>query len=215
MKGDDMKGGEMRDGDGPPPRRGPGDGRRPPRDEGRARGPTTGPAVLGGAAPAFELTQLDGKPVRLSSFEGKVGVLIFGSYSSPTFRQRAAEIETLAKQYGSRAQFLIVYTKEAHPAGDSDIDRNKEQGISIAAHKDAAARMAQAEEAKSALGLTIPIAVDSMDDAVTKSYDGFPNAAVVLSRDGTIAARQQWLDPDGLQRRIEQALKSSAATPAL
>jgi hypothetical protein len=37
----------------------------------------------------------------------------------------------------------------------------------------------------------------------------------VLSRDGTVVARQQWLDPDGLERRIEQALKVPATKPAL
>jgi peroxiredoxin len=191
---------------------------RPPPREGergaRRGGPTTGPVTLGTRAPEFELTKLDGKPVQLSSLNGRVGVIVFGSYSSPTFRQHAAALESLARQFGSRASFLIVYTKEAHPAGQWDVDRNKEEGISVEAARDASARQAQAEKAKDALGLTIPIAADSMDDAVANAYGAFPNGAIVLSRDGTILARQQWLDPDGLERRIEQAMKVPTSKPA-
>jgi hypothetical protein len=220
----DMKAGgdEMMSPDGPggpggnrqrlrPPR----DGERPERGARRRGGPTTGPVTLGTRAPEFELTKLDGKPVQLSSLNGRVGVIVFGSYSSPTFRQHAAQLESLAKQYGSRASFLVVYTKEAHPAGQWDVDRNKEEGISVEAAKDAAARKAQAEKARESLGLTIPIAPDTMDDTVATAYGAFPNGAIVLSRDGTVVARQQWLDPDGLERRIEQALKVPATKPAL
>ena len=212
MKGEDMQGGEMRGG-------GPGNRmRQRQRDDRRPRGPTTAPAPGSGAkvgtpAPAFELTRLDGKPVRPSTFQGRVGVIVFGSYSSPSFRQRAPEIEALAKQFGSRAQFLIVYTKEAHPA-DWEVDRNKDAGIAVEAHKDAAARAAQAEKAGHALKLTIPIAPDTMDDAVSTAFGTFPNGAVVLSRDGIIVARQQWVDPGGLEKRIEQALKTPTSKPA-
>ncbi len=220
--GNDMmdEGDEMRD----RPARSPAGkrpGPRPRRDDNdndRAPGPTTdavrGPAI-GSAAPAFELTKLDGKPVRLSSFQGRVGVIVFGSHSSPSFRQRAPELEALAKRYGSRAQFLIIYTKEAHPAGEWEVDRNKDTGISVEAHKDADARAAQAEKAGHALKLTIPLAPDAMDDAVSKAFDAFPNGAIVLSRNGTIVARQQWVDPSGLERRIEQALQIPTSKPAV
>src|SRR5688572_25047150 len=198
MKGDDMQGGEMREG---------GPGNRPgqrQREERRPRGAPAAPAPdtgakIGTPAPAFELTRLDGKPVRPSTFQGRVGVIVFGSYSSPSFRQRA--------------QFLIVYTKEAHPAADWEVERNKDAGISVEAHKDAATRAAQAEKTEHALKLTIPIAPDTMDDAVSTAFGTFPNGAVVLSRDGIIVARQQWVDPGGLEKRIEQALKTPTSKP--
>ena len=225
MKGNDMQGGEMRD-DAPG-----GSGNRPrarPRDERRQRGPAAAPAPasaggggggggaakIGAIAPAFQLTRLDGKTVRPSSFQGQVAVLVFGSYSSPSFRQRAPEIEALAKKFGSRAAFLIVYTKEAHPAGDWEVDRNKDAGVAVPAHKDAAARAAQAERTEHELKLTIPIAPDTMNDAVSTAFGTFPNGAVVLSRDGTIVARQQWVDPGGLEKRIEQALNGPTSKPA-
>ena len=206
---------EMRPGgnpDNPRPRQ------RPPRDQ-RRRLPTTGPApgagaTIGSPAPEFELTRLDGKPVRLSSFQGRVGVLVFGSYSCPSFRQRAAALDNLSRQFGARAQFLIVYTKEAHPAGAWDVERNKDEGIAVQPHADAEGRLVEAKKAKDKLKLTIPLAPDTMDDAVANAFGGFPNGAVVLSRDGVVLSRQQWVDPDGLERRIEQALKVPASKPA-
>jgi hypothetical protein len=59
---------------------------------------------------------------------------------------------------------------------------------------------------RQALHITLPIGVDGMDDAVSKAYGGFPNATVVIGRDGRIAGRQQWTDPSGLPRLIEAAL---------
>lgn len=209
MMGDDMLGGEMREGV----------RQRPSRDARRPQGPTTTPvsgsgAKVGTPAPAFELMKLDGKPIRPTTLQGRVGVIVFGSYSCPSFRQRAPELESLAKQFGSRVQFLIVYTKEAHPAGEWDVDRNKDAGISVEAHENLDARVAQANKAKDALKLSIPIAPDTMDDAVSAAFGAFPNGAVVLSRDGVIVARQQWVDPHGLETRIEQAMKIPATKPS-
>jgi hypothetical protein len=129
--------------------------RRPPGDEAGGGG-SSAPLTLGGQAPAFELTKLDGKPVQLSSLNGRVGVIVFGSYSSPSFRQHAAQLESLSKQYGSRASFLVVYTKEATPPASGTSIATRRKASSVEAAKDAAARMAQAEKAKESLGLTIP-----------------------------------------------------------
>ena len=41
---------------------------------------------------------------------------------------------------------------------------------------------------------------------MSTAYAGFPNAAFVISRDGKIAARQQWADPAALARHIDAAL---------
>ena len=66
-------------------------------------------------------------------------------------------------------------------------------------------RKAEAQEAQRELRITIPMAVDSMDDAVANAYGTFPNGAIVIGKDGTIAARQQWTNPDTLREAIDQA----------
>ena len=172
--------------------------------------PTPRPPRVGDAAPDFSLTRLGGRRVSLGDFEHKVLVLIFGSYSCPTFRGHAAGLEALRDDVGYRANFLVVYTREAYPAGEWDVPRNAADGVSVPAHADAAARAAAARLARSRLGLKVDVAPDGMDDAVTEAYGGFPNAAVVVGRDGTVVARQRWLDPSGLRRPIDEAI----ATPA-
>ena len=164
----------------------------------------------GSPAPDFRLTRLDGGIVQLSSFKGKVLVITFGSYTSPAFRQRVAQLEELKKSAGAGVQFLTVYTREAHPQGQWDVVRNKDDKIAFAQHADLADREKLARLAKEKLSITGAIALDSMEDALIKSYGGFPNGSVIISRDGKIAARQTWTDPTGLRRLIDEALQPNA-----
>ena len=128
------------------------------------------------------------------------------------FRQRAAKMEELAKQYGLRANFLIVYTKEAHAQGEWEIDRNRDEGVRVAKHADLATRKAAAKDARQALKLSIPIALDTMDDAVTNAFGAGENSALVIGRDGKIAAKQMWCDPYRLRAALDEALLTKPAT---
>jgi thiol-disulfide isomerase/thioredoxin len=165
-----------------------------------------GGVEVGQEAPNFELKKLDGRPVQLSYFKGRVLVLVFGSYSCPTFRHQASALEQLAKSHGNRADFLLVYTKEAHPkGGDREIARNREDGIEVEAPASDADRRALAKTAKDALHLTLPIAIDSLDNTTGKAYGAIPNGAVVIGKDGHVFAHQKWAEPVSLAGLIEQA----------
>src|SRR5205823_7819953 len=128
----------------------PNDEKNKPDEPKADASPPPGPAI-GQAAPEFNLQKLDGRSVQLSSFKGKILVLMFGSYSSPSFRQRAAMIQDLARETGSHASFLIIYTKEAHPKDGWQVERNREQKILVPAHSDAASRIAAAKSARETL----------------------------------------------------------------
>ena len=156
-------------------------------------------------APDFTLKRLDGEMVKLPDLRNRVVVLEFGSYTSPSFRQRAKGMESLRKSHGRKATFLIIYTREAHPAGEWDVPRNTQENISVEQHLDEEGRKKAARAARDALDIDIPIACDTMDDATARAYDGFPNGAFVIARDGTIAARQKWCDPEALKRHIDAA----------
>jgi peroxiredoxin len=160
----------------------------------------------GDPAPEFALVKLDGRPVQLSSFKGRVLVVEFGSYTCPTFRDRAKAMEELKKDYNTRAQFLIIYTKEAHPTGQWEVERNKTEEIEIDQPRTLEGRRTIAKRAVEKLDISIPAAIDTMEDTAATAYTGFPNAAFVISRDGKIAARQQWADPAALARHIDAAL---------
>lgn len=175
--------------------------------------PLPASAAVGQSVPDLRLLRFDGTPVYLANFcRDHVTLFEFGSYSSPEFRQRVEPMKKLVATYGTRIQFFIVYTREAHPIGDQQTSQNKTDGILVEQPADAAARHRLAAEARQALTITSPMLMDGMDNALEKSLGGFPNAAVIVGRDGKIAARQQWADPSGLKGLLDDALAAKAPT---
>jgi Spy/CpxP family protein refolding chaperone/peroxiredoxin len=180
------------------------------RDTAAARkSPATAPAAaaVGATVPDLQLRKIDGNAIALSSFKGRPVVLEFGSYTCPSFRQRAGGMEQLKKEYGARATFLVVYTAEAHPTGGWEADRNKEEKIFMDAHTSLDERKAAANKAREALKITVPIVLDDMDDSVAKVFGAKANSLVMV-KDGKVVARQEWADPQGAKRLLDNALKT-------
>jgi Spy/CpxP family protein refolding chaperone len=176
--------------------------------------PVAGPAkpiAAGAVAPDFKLQKVDGPTVQLSSLKNRVVVLVFGSYTCPSFRGRASSIDRLTQELSTGASVFIVYTKEAHPVGGWEVDRNKDENISIKQPANLEARRSVAKQSRDALHLSTPILLDGMDGTVTNAYGGFPNAAVVINRDGTIAGSQQWVETGSLKRIVDEAIAKPAA----
>lgn len=170
--------------------------------------PTDSKPILpqpGDAAPDFAAVMLGGNTMHLSTWKGHVVVIEFGSLSCPVFRDEAPRMEQLRNEMGMRAAFLLIYTREAFPAGPENLPRNADEGVSIPQASDLIQRKAAAERARAALHITIPTAVDSMSDEIANAYGGMPNGAVVIGKDGKIVAREQWTNPDSLRRAIDRA----------
>jgi hypothetical protein len=182
-----------------------------PPDGPRAAMPPPAKLAPGQVASDFALTKLDGRPVQLSSFMGRVLVVLFGNHTSPSFRERVADYEQLRRQFANRAEFLIIYTRESHPVGEWEVDRNKRDKLAIEQPASLDERKAIAQQAKQTLKITIPMAIDSMDDRTAQSYDGFTSAAAVIGRDGTVVGHLKWADAYALRRLIEQAMQTRPA----
>jgi Spy/CpxP family protein refolding chaperone len=169
----------------------------------------TKPMEDGQTAPDVALHWMNGDAVHLSTFKGRVIVLVFGSYSTPAFRDKASALPKIADSYNNRAKFVLVYTKEAHPSDGWTVERNKHDDVEIAQPTDLAGRKAAAQQAVTALHLTnIPVAIDSMDDAAANAYGAFPDGVIIIGKNGKIVARQHWLEPTALPVMIDQALKN-------
>jgi Spy/CpxP family protein refolding chaperone len=175
---------------------------------------STGPQP-GSPVPDTQIIEANGRAFSPSQYKGHVVVLEFGSMSLPVFRSHAADMEKLRGIEGSRAFFLIVYTREAFPAGDKNVERNRDEGVNIPQAVSLDDRKAQALEAQRELRITIPMAVDSMDDSVSNAFGSYPNATIVIGKDGKIAARQQWTNPDTLRLAIDDAFSAPSIAPTL
>jgi len=167
-------------------------------------------AQAGMPAPEITFSMLDGKDVQLSSFRNRVVVLVFGSATSPSFRNRAENLQQLYRDMGAKAAFLIIYTREAHAKDDWQVDRNKDASVEIVQPATMADRVKLAKQTRDALNLSIPIAVDVMENTTVASYGATENSAFVIGKDGRVLARQNWCDPFRLRLAVEQAIKVNA-----
>lgn len=193
-----------------PPTMQDGDGMNPQKRAAAPKPPADPKAEIvaietGRPAPDFNLKTVADKPVQLANQKGRVIVLVFGSYTSPSFRQRVPILEKLAKDYGQKASFYIVYTREAHAVGEWEVTRNKNEEISLEQPKSEAERLTLAKQATSTLRISLPVLIDDMDNTVANAYGLTPNGAVVIGRDGKIAGTQRWFEPLALRGVIDTA----------
>ena len=91
-------------------------------------------------------------------------------------------LRNLYRDYNDRVQFILVYTREAHPTdgwymGDHDI-RN---------HQSMEERREVAGMCEVALQYGIKTYVDEMDDAVAESYASLPDRLYLVGLDGRVA----------------------------
>ena len=145
---------------------------------------------VGDEAPDFTLPTPDGKSqITLSKLrERQPVVLVFGSFTCPPFRDRVLRVQDLYETYKERADFLMVYIREAHP--DSVIrvsEGGKEVLKKIEQTSDLAARSRNARVCASTLKLSFRAVVDKEDNRVNTAYAGWPSRIVVVDRQGKVA----------------------------
>ena len=150
------------------------------------------------------MTTLDGKPLVLSDYKRKPVVLVFGSFTCPTFRALAPRLEELRNAYRRKIGFIVCYTREAHALGEWEVQRNRDENIRIDQPADLAGRTRLATMTRTGLKLDGDWGVDAMTDATTTAYDAMPDGAVVIDAEGKIALVQHWADPHAIDRVLKE-----------
>ena len=90
-------------------------------------------------------------------------------------------------EYKDRADFVVVYVREAHPT-DGRLGRaNVNDGILYATPQTFEERKAIAKACEVGLALKIPLIIDKMDDAVEMRYQGWPDRIYIIGKDGKVA----------------------------
>lgn len=100
--------------------------------------------------------------------------------------------------------FLVVEQKEPH-AGRMAFEDIKQPATF-------AERCALAERMRDELEVTMPIYVDGMDDASRALFSDLPSPAFVIDREGRIADKLPWADPEPLGNAITRVLRDEKPT---
>ena len=141
------------------------------------------------SAPDFTLKTNDGKAeITLSKLRGpKPLVLVFGSFTCGPFRSQAGNMEKLYRRYKDRANFAMVYVRDAHPTDGWRMDSNDRFGVTTEQPKTYGERVEIAQKCGRLLDLGFPMLVDTIDDAIGARYSGMPGRLYLLDREGKIA----------------------------
>ncbi len=166
-----------------------------------------GPAV-DEAAPDFELRPLGGgDAVRLSDRIGaKPIVLVFGNFTCGPFRSLYPGVEAVRERQKDKADFLMVYVREAHPTDGWAMASNEKVGVAVTQPTTIEERRSVASQCAIKLKPSMPLLVDHIDDTVGNAYSGMPARLYVIDCDGKIAYKSG-RGPFGFKpEEMEQAL---------
>lgn len=166
-----------------------------------------GPA-LNEPAPGFELRTVDGaRAVSLGSLLGaRPVVLVFGNFTCGPFRGLFPDVAAVHRRFKDRAEFLLVYVREAHPEDGWKMESNTRVGISVSQPRSLAERAAVCARFADLLKPEIPVVVDDIDDPAGTAYSAMPARLYVLDRKGRVAYKSG-RGPFGFKPgELEQAL---------
>jgi len=169
------------------------------------------------SAPDFTLKTTDGKAdVLLSKLIGpKPLVLVFGNFTCGPFRSQSGNIDKLHRRYKDRANFVMVYVREAHPTDGWRMESNDRFGVTALQPKTYDERASVAQKCSRLLDLGFPMLVDTIDDAVGGRYSGMPGRLYLIDREGKIAfksGRGPYLfKPAELEQSLVLLLQDEAA----
>lgn len=138
----------------------------------------------GDPVPSFDVPTLDGGRLTSAALGDRPVLLVLGSRTCPVTRSGVPRIDALLDEYGDRVRFVLVQTREAHPGDLVTQPQTPEE------------KRAHAEAMRADLGVRHEVAVDDIDGTLHRALGPKPNAAYVLTPDGTISARVHWANDD-------------------
>jgi len=152
-------------------------------------GEGAGGIPLGSMAPDFTLLTSSGEGrVRLSEFRGKRPVvLVLGSYTCPKFRSQSGVLNALYERYHGRAEFVLVYIREAHGSSSWQSMINQRQGIDLADPTTFEQKREYAASCVRKLRIPYTAAVDPMDNSTDKAYIAWPSRLYLVDKQGRVA----------------------------
>ncbi|MBA3901343.1 MAG: redoxin domain-containing protein [Bacteroidetes bacterium] len=149
---------------------------------------------IGEEAPDFTAFTLQGKKVKLSDFFGKPIVLETGSLTCPVYAGVVKEMNKMAEEF-REVQFLLLYTREAHP------------GEKTGPHSSLEEKMLRAKESKKVYAEKRLILVDDVNGPAHEQYGFLPNSVYLINKNHKIYWRAQWNHPKETAGNIQKMLE--------
>lgn len=145
----------------------------------------------GDRTPPFDLPTLDGGRFTDTALGARPVLLVFGSRTCPVTESAGPVLRTLHEDFGDRARFVLVNTREAHPGERFDQPHT------------AADKWRHAEELRDHHAVGFEVAVDDLDGTLHRAMSPKPNSAYLIDADGTIRFRAHWAnDEHGLRAAL-------------
>ena len=140
-------------------------------------------------APDFTLKTPDGQTTyQLSQLVGKQPVvLVFGNFTCGPFRAYFPEVEDVYQRHHDSATFLMVYVREAHPTDGWAMASNTKVEVTVKQPTTLDERATVCDQFCQRLKPTMPVVVDTLDDAAGNAYSGMPARLYVIDRKGLVA----------------------------
>ena len=153
----------------------------------------------GELAPMFVLKDLKGNTVSLGELlKTKPVVVETGSCTCPVFRRSHAKVESLRKEFDDKFHFVVLYGREAHAGSGNYAD--------IKPPKTLPQRIVLAEKVAKEVSITVPVAVDDLNNKVSMAYGGLPNSGYLIGQDGRVFFKMPWINEKLLRDPIEALL---------
>lgn len=113
------------------------------------------------------------------------------------------------KAYKEKAEFFLVYIREAHASDSRSPDPDKR--FATSQPKELAERALVAGTCVTQLNLSLPVLIDDMKGTTEKAYGGWPDRICLIDADGKMVF-QSGPGPAGFKpAQAEQAMKKMLA----
>jgi hypothetical protein len=121
------------------------------------------------------------------------------------------------KRYKDGVAFLGIYVREAHPTDGWFLASNARVGIEERQPTNQTERFTVAAKCCRRLEMTIPLAVDALDDRVGRAYSGMPDRLYLIDRQGRVAYKggrgPYGFKPSELEQSLILLLQEDSASP--
>ena len=112
-------------------------------------------------------------------------------------------MESLAKTYEGKADFYILYVREAHP------------GENYSAHKSLSGKIAHAKDLQQFENVCRTILIDDVEGSMHIDYGDRPNSVYLIGKDGVISYRADWSEPVEFEEQLKRVLENDGYAAGL